>query len=578
MTRLRPRWQIPAGIALRAGTRATGIAAALLALRGYSDPTERAAFLDPALPTLADPALLADLPRALARLKTAHIASEQITIWGDYDVDGLTSTALLCRAFAGMGFRAAPHIPHRVRDGYGLNMAGIDRLADAGTTLIVAVDCGISNRREIAHAAARGVDVIVLDHHAIPPELPDAVAIINPRRADCPYPFKELAAVGLAHALVRALTRAGFALCGAWGADEPDLLDLLELVALGTVADVAPLRGENRVVVTWGLDSLRHTPHPGLRALYAVAGIDPQRLTAWELGHALGPRLNAAGRLGDAGLALRLLLAESSEEALPLAQALDAINRERQRELARIMDEAVALVEGSGALADDQPIIQIDGTGWTAGVVGLVASRLAERYGRPTIVLERGAETSKGSGRSIEGFNLVEALTACGDLLTHYGGHARAAGLTVANADLAELHERLLIRARAALTADDLRPTLTPDLDLALADLGYPLVEAFAQLEPFGNGNPEPLILLRDIGVKWPKASGDGKHLFFTAAAQGGTAVRAPLRCVAFGQGERREELLVAGERFDLLGTLRRESWQGEERLSFHIKDFREAE
>ena len=577
-TRLRPRWQIPAGIALRAGTRATGIAAALLVLRGYSDPTERAAFLTPALPMLADPALLADLPRALARLKMAHTASEQITIWGDYDVDGLTSTALLCRAFAGMGFRAAPHIPHRVRDGYGLNTAGIDRLADAGTTLIVAVDCGISNRQEIAHAAARGVDVIVLDHHTIPPELPDAVAIINPRRADCPYPFKELAAVGLAHALVRALTREGFALCGAWGDDEPDLLDLLELVALGTVADVAPLRGENRVIVTWGLDSLRHTPHPGLRALYAVVGLDPQRLTAWELGHALGPRLNAAGRLGDAGLALRLLLAESPEEALPLAQALDTINRERQRELARIMDEAVARVEESGALADDQPIIQIDGTGWTAGVVGLVASRLAERYGRPTIVLERGAETSKGSGRSIEGFNLVEALTACGDLLTHYGGHARAAGLTVANTDLAALHERLLIRARATLTADDLRPTLIPDLDLALADLGYPLTEAFAQLEPFGNGNPEPLILLRDIGVKWPKPSGDGKHLFFTAAAQGGTAVRAPLRCVAFGQGERREELQLTGGRFDLLGTLRRESWQGEERLSFHIKDFREAE
>jgi single-stranded-DNA-specific exonuclease len=577
-TRLRPRWQIPAGIALCAGTRAAGIAAALLALRGYSDPTERAAFLSPALATLADPTLLADLPRALARLKAAHARNEQITIWGDYDVDGLTSTALLCRAFAGMGFRATPHIPHRARDGYGMNEAGIDRVTDAGTTLIVAVDCGISSRKEIAHAATRGVDVIVLDHHTIPPELPDAVAIINPRRADCPYPFKELAAVGLAHALVRALTREGFALCGAWADDEPDLLDLLELVALGTVADVAPLRGENRVVVTWGLNSLRHTPHPGLRALYAVAGLDPQRLTAWEIGHALGPRLNAAGRLGDAGLALRLLLAESSEEALPLAQELDALNRQRQRELARIMAEAVARVEESGALADEQPIIQIDGTGWTAGVVGLVASRLAERYGRPTIVLERGEQESKGSGRSIDGFNLIEALAACGDLLKHHGGHARAAGLTVANDNLAALHERLLIRARATLTADDLRPTLTLDLDLALADIGYPLTEAFATLEPFGNGNPEPLILLRDIGVKWPKVSGDGKHLFFTAAVQGGTTVRAPLRCVAFGQGERRSELQVPGARFDLAGTLRREWWQGEERLSFHIRDFREAE
>jgi single-stranded-DNA-specific exonuclease len=577
-TRLRPRWEIPAGIALRAGTRATGIAAALLALRGYSDPLARAAFLSPALATLADPALLADLPRAITRLKTAHARGERLAIWGDYDVDGLTSTALLCRAFAGMGFQATPHIPHRVRDGYGMHVAGVDMLADEGVTLIVAVDCGISNRREIAHAATRGVDVIVLDHHTIPPELPDAVAIINPRRADCPYPFKELAAVGLAYALVRALTREGFALCGAWGDDEPDLLDLLELVALGTVADVAPLRGENRVIVTWGLDSLRHTPHPGLQALYTVAGLDSQRLNAWDIGHALGPRLNAAGRLGDAALALRLLLAESAEEALPLAQELDAINRQRQRELARIMDEAVARVEESDALTAEQPLILIDGTGWTAGVVGLVASRLAERYGRPTIVLEQGAQESKGSGRSIDGFNLIAALTTCGDLLKHYGGHARAAGLTVTNANLAALHERLLTQARAHLTADDLRPTLLLDLDLALADIGYPLTEAFAKLEPFGNGNPEPLILLRDIGVKWPKASSDGKHLFFTAAAQGGTTVRAPLRCVAFGQGERRSELQIPGARFDLAGTLRREWWQGEERLSFHIRDFREAE
>lgn len=577
-TRLRPRWDIPAGIALPAGTRATGIAAVLLAQRGYADPRARAAFLSPTLDTLADPFLLADLGRAIARLKAAHARDERIAIWGDFDVDGLTSTALLCRAFAGMGFHTRPYIPHRVKEGYGLNCGGIDRLAEEGITLIVAVDCGISDRDEIAHATTRGVDVIVLDHHTVPREMPRAIAVISPRRADCPYPFKELAAVGLAHALVRALTQEGFALRGAWGDDEPDLLDLLELVALGTVADVAPLRGENRAVVAWGLDSLRHTPHPGLQALYAVAGLDAQRLSTWEIGHALGPRLNAAGRLGDAGLALQLLLAESFEEALPLAQALDELNRARQRELARIMEEAVAQVEATGPLDGDQPILQLVGVGWTAGVVGLVASRLAERYGRPTIVLERGDHTSKGSARSIDGFNLVEALTACDDLLDHYGGHARAAGLTIANDNLAELYTRLLDHARALLTADDLRPTLTLDLDLALADLGYPLTEELARLEPFGNGNPEPVILLRDVGIKWPKTSGDGKHLFFTAAAQHDTPVRAPLRCVAFGQGARQAELHDPLERFDLAGTLRRERWQGEERLSLHIRDFRIAE
>jgi single-stranded-DNA-specific exonuclease len=222
--------------------------------------------------------------------------------------------------------------------------------------------------------------------------------------------------------------------------------------------------------------------------------------------------------------------------------------------------------------------LQIDGTGWTAGVVGLVAGRLAEKYGRPAIVLERGKDFSKGSARSIAGFNLIEALADCADLLDHFGGPAGAGGLTVANDKLEELRERLLSRARKHLTADDLRPSLTLDLDLPLADIGYPTAEALSRLEPFGQGNPEPLILLRAVGVKWPKASTDGKHLFFTAAAQDGRGVRAPLRCVAFGQGARRPETLGAGVRLDLAGTLRREWWQGEERLSFHVRDFRAAE
>lgn len=572
------RWQVPEGIALPPGASGAAIIASLLARRGHATAEGCAAFLNPTPRTMADPFLFADLRRAVDRLTVARERGELLAVWGDYDVDGLTSTALLTRAFTGMGLRVRPFIPHRVNDGYGLNAAGIDRLVAEGVGLIVAVDCGISDRAAVAHAATRGVEVIVLDHHTVPAELPEAAAIVNPRRADCAYPFKDLAAVGVAHGLVRALTAEGFALRGAWDEDEADLLELLELAALGTVADVAPLRGENRAIVAWGLDALRHTAQPGIQALCAVAGIDPARLSAWEIGHALGPRLNAAGRIADGTLALRLLLAESFDEALPLAQELDALNRERRRELGRILEEAIALVEQSGPPDDATPILQISGTGWTAGVVGLVAGRLAERYGRPAIVLERGERTSKGSARSIAGFNLVEALAECADLLDHYGGHARAAGLTVANDKLEELRERLLRRARERLTADDLRPTLTLDLELPLADLGYATVEALARLEPFGHGNPEPLILLRDVGVRWPKASADGKHLFLTANAQGGRSVRAPIRCVAFGQGARRTETVGAGVRLDLAGTLRREWWQGEERLSFHLRDFRPAE
>ena len=244
-----------------------------------------------------------------------------------------------------------------------------------------------------------------------------------------------------------------------------------------------------------------------------------------------------------------------------------------------MLEEATLRVELAGPPDDSQPILQLDGAGWTAGVVGLVAGRLAERYGRPAIVLERGPLVSKGSARSIEGFNLVEALADCAHLLDHYGGHARAAGLTVANTKLDELRERLLTLARARLTAEDSAPTLVLDLDLALANLGYPTVKALARLEPFGHGNPEPLILVRDVTPKWPKASSDGKHLFFTASAQAGTTVRAPMRCVAFGQGTRRAELQhTPNGRVDLAGTLRHEWWQGEERLAFHVKDFRNAE
>lgn len=573
---MRFRWQEDRATVLSRGAGGEAIVAALLARRGYADPEAVAAFLAPTPTSLADPLLLRDLDRAIARLTLAHGRGESIAVWGDYDVDGLTSTALLCRALGGMGFRVRPHIPHRISSGYGLKEPGIDRLAADGVTLIVAVDCGISDREPIAHAGTRGVDVLVFDHHTLPPLLPEAAAVVNPRHPDCAYPYKDMAAVGVAYALVRALAAAGFHLDGRWEENEADLLDLLELVALGTVADVAPLHGENRTLVAWGLNSLRHTAHPGLQALCAVASIDPARLTAWDIGHALGPRLNAAGRIADPKIAIDLLLCDDPDRALSLAQELDRLNRERQRELARILGEATDRIEADGPPDDTRPILQLDGVGWTAGVVGLVAGRLTERYGRPAIVLERGEAYSKGSARSIEGFNMVEALNDCADLLSHYGGHARAAGLTIANERLDELRERLLVRARTQLRPTDLQPTLAPDLDLALGDLHYGTAEALARLEPFGHGNPEPLLLLRGVTTKWAKTSFDGKHLFFHAMAQHGATVPGPLRCVAFGQGARRHELQRAQRgRADLVGTLRREWWQGEERLAFHIRDFR---
>lgn len=566
---MRFRWHEPADLPLT-GSEDDNFLLALLARRGLTAPDALTAFFHPHPHQLADPFLMADMVGAVERLRAAHLRRETIAIYGDYDVDGLTSTALLTRALTGMGFhQIRPYVPHRVRDGYGLNTAAIDQLATEGVSLIVAVDCGISNVAEVAHAHRQGLDVIVLDHHRVPDTVPAAVAVVNPRRADCAYPFKELAAVGVAFTLVRALVRAGFTLAGRWQEDELDLHELLELVALGTVADVVPLNGENRILVAHGLAALGQTRHPGLRALYAVSGVNPARLLAWHIGHLLGPRLNAAGRIDEPAIALRLLLTASVTEAAALAGQLDQLNRQRQRELARIIAEAVARVEASGPLDDARPLIQLDGDGWAAGIVGLVAGRLTERYSRPVLVLERGAEVSKGSARSIDGFNIIEALTECDDLLDHYGGHAKAAGLTVANTRLETLHERLLAIAAARLRPEQLRPALTLDLEAPVGALTWSLVDQLARLEPCGHGNAEPLLLVRDVTPSWSKTSYDGKHLFFAIRTG-----RGDVRGVAFGQGDRLAEVTRAG-RVDLAGTLRRDWWQGEERLSFHLRDFR---
>ena len=526
---MRYRWHEPAGGVLPPGVDKAAIVAALLARRGYRTPTAIADFLAPTPVTLADPFLLAGMDRAVDRLGQALARGERIAIWGDYDVDGLTSTALLDQVLRGIG--CAPphlHIPHRVREGYGLKQDGISRLAATGVTLLVAVDCGVQRSRGHRHATALGMDTIVLDHHQLPPLLPDAVAVVNPHRPDSAYPFRDLAAVGVAFTLARALDKAGFALGGGWSENELDLLDLLDLVALGTVADVVPLAGENRALVTWGLNALRHTTRPGLLALSQVAALTPERLTAWEIGHALGPRLNAAGRIADPEPALRLLRSTSLDRG---AATGPGTRPPQPRTPARTGpdrgggDRAASRLDGP--LDDTQPILQLDGHGWTAGVVGLVAGRLTERYSRPAIVLERGEAFSKGSARSIDGFNLVEALAACADLLDHYGGHAKAAGLTVANENLEGLRDRLLEIATARLSADDLRPTLALDLELAAGDLTYATAEAIGTLEPFGHGNPEPLLLVRAVRPRWVKTSYDGKHLFFTLPTNGTARSRA---------------------------------------------------
>lgn len=544
------------------------LVAATLHARGIA-PDAVGPFLAAHAAPLADPFLLPGMHAAVARIREAHDRREAICIFGDYDADGLTAQATLVTTLAAWGFAGLRvYTPHREREGYGLNADALARFAAAGVRLVIAVDCGISDATAIAHARALGLDVIVVDHHRVPLVVPDAAAIINPHLPGCTYPFRDLAGVGVAYALVRALARSGppFA-----RPDRPLIDRLLSFVALGTVADVVPLTGENRTLVAAGLRALRQTTHEGLCALVEIARLPLPELDASHIAFALGPRLNAPGRLRGADTVHRLLMPESAQDARLAAFALEEANNERRGEQERVLAAAIAVVEGDPAHLSAK-LLFVGGEGFTAGVVGLVASKLVERYGRPVFVYERGATASKGSARSIAGFHVADALAAHTHLCLRHGGHAKAAGFTVDNACLDDLRDALL-RAADTLTLDDLTPVLHLDAEAAHADLTLGTVDALARLAPFGQGNPEPSYLVRGVQVRGARAVGsDGQHLMFHALLDN----RATAKCIAFRLGEREDELRRC-DRVDLAVSLSRDVWQGDERLQLRVRDFRPA-
>lgn len=544
------------------------VVATVLHARGIAPQATRA-FLMPASAPLGDPFLLPGIMDAIARIHAAHAARESICIYGDYDVDGLTSQALLVTALTAWGFTDLRiHTPHRNREGYGLNMEALAALARDGVRLVIAVDCGISDARTVAQAHELGLDIIIVDHHRIPATMPDAVAVINPHMRESAYPFADLAGVGVVYALVRALARSG----APFARPDTSLVErLLGFVALGTVADVVPLVGENRTLVTAGLKALRKTTHAGLRALAEIARVPITDLDAGHIGFALAPRLNAPGRLRGTEAAHSLLLPDSDETARIAAVALDQANRERKSEEARVLEAAIAFVEND-PLQRAAKLLFLGSEGWTAGVVGLVAGKLRERYHRPVFVYERGETTSKGSARSIENFHLADALAAHAHLCLKQGGHARAAGFSVANDCLPALHAALLADADA-LTADDLTPTLIIDAEVPHHDLTLETARAVARLAPFGHGQPEPTFLVRNVRVRDARTVGaDGSHLMFTAVLD----TRATAKCIAFRLGERETELR-AMDRVDLVISLQCDTWQGNERLELRVRDFRPA-
>lgn len=509
----------------------------LLARRGVADGAAARTFLEPTADQLHDPHLLAGLPQAVERLATARERGEAVVVVGDYDVDGVTSTALLVAVLKACGLAVHPVLPHRLEEGYGFQPVHVERALERDGRLILTVDCGVTSRPAVERARQAGLDVIITDHHLPPDELPAGALVINPRQRGCTYPFPYLAGVGLALKLALA--------CGRRMGRELKLNQLLRLACLGTIADVVPLRGENRVIAALGLQALARTRSVGLKALMGQAGLSPP-LTATDVGFRIGPRLNAAGRLAEPERALELLLSRDGTRAVELARELEGHNRQRQQEENRVMEEARETIRARAPLP---PVAVAWGEDWHRGVVGIAAGRLARELCRPTLLLASDGERATGSGRSVPGIDLHAFLRSFEEGFERFGGHAQAVGLTVRSRELEPLRRRLEEAAAERFDPQRLRRRYEYELDLPPAQVGRELLAELDRLEPCGEGNPRPLLKVGPLRLAGtPRAFGRG-HLSGRARGDDGGTVH----MVGWGWQERADRL--AG-RFEALGHL----------------------
>ena len=564
--RLSPRWHRPTTpdaalvAALSETLKLPPMVCELLVSRGYADPDDAKRFLRPRLEQLHSAEAMLGMDRAVERITSAIRKGETILVHGDYDVDGICSTTIMVRVIRHLGGKAVPFLPHRLTDGYDLGDAGVQAAFDAGAKVVLTCDCGTSAHDAIARLVAGGIDVIVSDHHLPSRPVPDCLAVLNPRQPGCDYPDKDLCAAGVAYKLSVALLQA-------MGGAENAALHLLDLVALATIADVAPLRGENRVLVRFGLKLMAETKHVGLRALMDAAGLDASALTAGRIGFILAPRLNAAGRVGHAMRGVELLLTSDAAEANRIARELEEMNRARQ-ELDR------ATLGAARAMADQLDLdhtwgVVLGAEGWHPGVIGIVASRLVEDLARPVLLVAFDDGLGKGSGRSISAFDLHAGLTACKDLLVRYGGHRAAAGITIHAGQMAPFRERFNDIARERLTADDLVPRVRIDVELALGDITADLEALLRHFEPFGVGNPAPVLASRGVRLATaPRVVGQG-GLKLQLTRPGGT-----LEAIGWGMGELARELSPASP-VDLAFRLERDTYGGQSRLVARLADVR---
>jgi len=543
------------------------VLAQVLYNRGFDTPEAALEFL--ARHYLADdnPFLLKGMAEATYHLRLAIRRGDPVVVYGDFDADGVTSTVLLTEVLARLGADVRPYIPDRVDEGYGLNSPALKALAEDGVRVVVTVDCGIRSVKEVEDGIGYGLDMIVSDHHSVGPVLPPALAVINPRQPGDPYPEKGLAGVGVTYKLVQALymeaQRRGYRAGDDW---RPD--DWLDLVAIGTVADIVPLRGENRALVRDGLALLNSPLRPGLKALYGTARIKPGRVDATSIGFMIGPRINAAGRLRSAMMAFDLLTVVDQRRAVTLATELNEVNRERQEKTSTMQTWAEEHIPGDPS---GEPLLFAADERFEQGVVGLVASRLTDQYYRPSVVVQVGEEESHGSCRSIPEFHITHALEECDDLLERYGGHAAAAGFTVRNDRIAPLQERLAGVAGSQLVMDELLPTVDVDAELPLEEATLTLAGALAALEPTGEGNQPPLFASRHVRVQESRVVGsEGTHLKLTLSS-GAHLVEA----IAFRQGEWYGHL---PDFLDIAYELQVNEWNNRQEAQLIIRDLRPAE
>ena len=542
--------------------------ARLLCLRGLGDPGDAERFLNPSLDHLHDPSRLAGMGEAVARIEEALARRERIAIHGDYDVDGITSTVILRRALEMLGGEVIHFIPERLRDGYGLQPAAIDRLQAEGVKLIVSVDCGIRGADAARRARELGVDLIVTDHHEPDAELPAALAVINPKRHDCSYPDKYLAGVGVALKLVQALCRRA-------GKDRW-LPGFVKVAAIGTLADVVPLVGENRVIARLGLASLSKGPHTiGLRALLDCCGLTGKTIDSYQIAFMVAPRVNAAGRMSTPDIATRLLLATDeamAEEARTLAQQLNDENLKRQQEEADLVEQARKAI-GTDPSIGAHNVLVVGGDGWHRGVIGIAASKLVDTYHKPAIVLSVDGDVAHGSCRSIPDFDMLDALERCSDLFIRFGGHRQAAGLTMEAARVGEFRQRINAWADEILEPDQLRPRLRIDAPLHLKGITYDLVRGLEAMGPFGMGNPRPVFHATPVEIVDGPRSLKDRHLTMTFNQDGRR-----FRAIAWRSAERADFLEKHRAGVDLAFSLERNEFQGETYLALSVADVRALE